>query len=117
MVKVLQQLLGRPVKWGLESRLRCFADIANRVITALLFGTKEAKITKALEHSGADEQFIVWNELGPVGKLHNICVTSTATMSAVESLDGVKLPSKVSSNWLSLTSFRTVVYDGTQLTI
>jgi hypothetical protein len=43
--------------------------------------------------------------------------TSTATMSAVESLDGVKLPSKVSSNWLSLTSFRTVVYDGTQLTI
>jgi hypothetical protein len=74
MVKVLQQLLGRPVKWGLESRLRCFADIANRVITALLFGTKEAKITKALEHSGADEQFIVWNELDPLGKLHNICV-------------------------------------------
>lgn len=67
------QRLGMPSHWATEARLRCIAHITNLVVKSLLFGTKEAKITRDLEHSGADEAFDVWKELGPVGRLYNIC--------------------------------------------
>lgn len=65
--------LGMPLEWAEEARLRCIAHITNLVVKSLLFGTKESKINRELEHSGADEAFEVWKQLGPIGKLHNIC--------------------------------------------
>ena len=72
-VAAIARILGLPEEWSTEARLRCIAHIAGLVIKALLFGIKESKINRDLEHSGADEAFEVWKQLGPVGKLHNIC--------------------------------------------
>ena len=68
-----------------HSRLRCLGHIINLVVKALLFGKGVSKFERKLAGASYDEVFKIWNSLGPIGKLHNICVYvnyNSARMSA-----------------------------------
>ena len=68
-----------------HSRMRCLGHIINLVVKALLFGKGVSKLERKLAGASYDEAFKIWNSLGPIGKLHNICVYvnyNSARMSA-----------------------------------
>ncbi len=56
------------------SRLRCLGHIINLVVKALLFGKGVSKLERKLAGASFNKVFKIWNSLGPIGKLHNICV-------------------------------------------
>jgi hypothetical protein len=56
------------------SRLRCLGYIINLVIKALLFGKGVSKLERKLAGALYDDVFKIWNSIGPIGKLYNICV-------------------------------------------
>ena len=56
------------------SCLRCLGYIINLVIKALLFGKGVSKLEWKLAGALYDEAFKIWNSIGLIGKLHNICV-------------------------------------------
>ena len=54
--------------------LRCLGYIINLVIKALLFGKGVSKFKRKLAGASYDKAFKIWNGIGPIGKLHNICI-------------------------------------------
>jgi hypothetical protein len=74
-----------------HSRMRCLGHIINLVVKALLFGKGVSKLERKLAGASFDEVFKIWNSLGPIGKLHNICVYvnyNSARMSAFKECQG-----------------------------
>jgi len=55
-------------------RLRCLGYIINLVIKALLFGKSVSKLERKLAGALYNNAFKIWNSIGPIGKLHNICI-------------------------------------------
>jgi len=55
-------------------RLWCLGYIINLVIKALLFGKSVSKLEWKLAGALYDDVFKIWNSIGPIGKLHNICI-------------------------------------------
>jgi len=54
--------------------LQCLGHIINLVIKALLFGKGISKLKRKLAGALYNKAFKIWNGIGPIGKLHNICV-------------------------------------------
>lgn len=73
-LKSLEVLLMMPDGWSLSHRIRCIGHIINLVVKALLFGAEEARIQKALNAAGDDEQMALWAQLGIIGRLRNLCI-------------------------------------------
>jgi len=55
-------------------RLRCLGYIINLVIKALLFSKSISKLKWKLAGALYDNIFKIWNSIGPIGKLYNICI-------------------------------------------
>jgi len=56
------------------SRLQCLGYIINLVIKALLFSKGVSKLKRKLAGALYNKAFKNWNSIGPISKLHNICV-------------------------------------------
>ena len=56
------------------SRLWYLGYIINLVIKALLFGKGVNKLKRKLASTLYNKAFKIWNGIGPIGKLYNICV-------------------------------------------
>ena len=54
--------------------LRCLGYIINLIIKALLFGKGVSKLKQKLAGTLYNKAFKIWNGIGPISKLHNICV-------------------------------------------
>ena len=54
--------------------LWCLSYIINLVIKALLFGKNVNKLKQKLVSILYDKAFKIWNGIGLIGKLYNICV-------------------------------------------
>jgi len=55
-------------------RLQCLGYIINLVIKALLFGKSVSKLERKLAGTLYNDAFKIWNSIGPISKLHNICI-------------------------------------------
>ena len=54
--------------------LRCLGYIINLVIKALLFGKGVSKLKWKLASTLYNKAFKIWNGIGLIGKLYNICI-------------------------------------------
>lgn len=63
------------------SCLQCLGHIINLVVKALLFGKGVSKVERQPARASNEETFKFWNRQGPIGKLHNICVSVNHIMT------------------------------------
>ncbi|EKG09241.1 Ribonuclease H-like protein, partial [Macrophomina phaseolina MS6] len=72
----LLQAIARDLPYldGNKDRLRCVGHIINLVVKALLFGKGLSKLEKDLLGADDKETFLRWRRVGPIGKIHNLCV-------------------------------------------